>query len=140
MALRIDDISINTIIGNGSSVSGDIQINGFVRVDGNINGNLKTDGNVIIGDNAKIRGNIEAKSVIIGGIVLGNIHADESVKLLSSSVVRGDILSHRVKIEDKAIFHGHCISIKNDEVYQAEKNNYLESKAIKEKVALSWVI
>ena len=102
-----------------------------------LNGNLKTDGNVIIGDNAKIRGNIEAKSVIIGGIILGNIHADESVKLLSSSVVLGDILSHRVQIEDRAIFHGHCISIKNDEVYQSEKNNYLESKAIKEKVALS---
>jgi cytoskeletal protein CcmA (bactofilin family) len=57
--------------------------------------------------------------------------------LLSSSVVLGDILSHRVQIEDRAIFHGHCISIKNDEVYQSEKNNYLESKAIKEKVALS---
>ena len=58
MALRIDDISINTIIGNGSSILGDIQVNGFVRIDGNIDGNLKTDGNVIVGDNAKIRGNI----------------------------------------------------------------------------------
>ena len=50
MALRIDDISINTIIGHGSAISGDIKVNGFVRIDGDIDGNLETDGNVIIGE------------------------------------------------------------------------------------------
>ena len=47
MALKIDDISINTIIGSGSSISGDVHINGFIRIDGDIDGNLETDGNVI---------------------------------------------------------------------------------------------
>jgi len=32
MALRIDDISINTVIGNGSAISGNLRVNGFVRV------------------------------------------------------------------------------------------------------------
>ena len=58
MALKLDDISINTLLGNGSFISGDIKVNGFVRVDGDIDGNLETDGNIIIGENAKIRGNI----------------------------------------------------------------------------------
>lgn len=134
MALRIDDISINTIIGNGSAISGDIKVNGFVRVDGDIDGNLETDGNVIIGENARLRGNLKAKSVMIGGIVLGNVHAVENVKLLSNSTVLGDILSHKVQIEDSAVFHGHCISLKDDDAYNKATQEYLQSEAIKAKV------
>ena len=137
MALKIDDISINMIIGSGSSISGDVHINGFIRIDGDIDGNLETDGNVIIGENARIRGNLKAKSVIIGGIILGNVHAAENVKLLSNAVVIGDILSHKVQIEDKSTFHGHCISIRDSERYQTETDKYLQSKAIKEKVVLA---
>lgn len=136
MALKIDDISINTIIGSGSSISGDVHINGFIRIDGDIDGNLETDGNVIIGENARIHGNIDAKSVIIGGIILGNVQAAENVKLLTNAVVIGDIISHKVQIDDKSTFHGHCISIKNTERFETETNKYLQSKAIKEKVVL----
>ncbi|MCQ2591657.1 MAG: polymer-forming cytoskeletal protein [Treponema sp.] len=136
LSLRMDDISINTVIGNGSAITGDVRINGFIRVDGDIDGNLETDGNVIIGDNARIRGNLKAKAVIIGGIILGNVHTEESAKLLTTSVVIGDVISRKVQIEDKAIIHGHCISIKDKERYQKEADKYLQSKAIKDKVIL----
>lgn len=138
MALRaIDDISINSIIGSGSFITGNLKVNGFVRIDGDIDGNLETDGNVIIGDNARIRGNIHAKSAIIGGIILGDVIAAENVKLLTNSVVIGDILSHKVQIEDKATFHGHCISIKDEQNFSTESEKYLQSKAIKEKANLA---
>ena len=137
MALKVDDISINTIIGKGSSITGNLRINGFVRLDGDINGNLETDGNIIIGDGARIKGDVKAKAVIVGGIVVGNILAQESIKLLSDSAVLGDVISRKVQIEDNATFHGHCISIKDEEQFQKTSDAYLESKAIKEKVVLS---
>lgn len=135
MALRIDDISINTVIGNGSAISGNLRVNGFVRVDGDIDGNLETDGNVIVGEGARIRGNVKAKSIIIGGIILGNVQAPEGVKLLSQAIVVGDIISHKVTVEDMALIHGHCISIKDEEAYTEKTDEYLQSKAIKEKVS-----
>ena len=137
MALKVDDISINTIIGKGSSITGNLKINGFVRLDGDIDGNLETDGNIIIGDSARIKGDVRAKAVIVGGIVVGNILAQESVKLLSNSAVLGDVISRKVQVEDKATFHGHCISIKDEEQFQKISDSYLQSKAIKEKVVLS---
>jgi len=136
MALRIDDISINTIIGNGSAISGNLKINGFVRIDGDIDGNLETDGNVIIGENARIRGNLNAKSVIVGGIIIGDIFANESVKLLEKATVIGDILTHKVQIEDNAIFHGSCISIRDEERYKQVSSEFLQSKAIKVKASI----
>lgn len=133
MALRFDDISINTIIGDGSGVVGDVRVNGFVRVDGDIDGNLQTDGNVIIGDRARIRGNITANSVTVGGIVLGSIFAKTNVKLLTTSAVVGDILAHHVIIEENVIFHGHCISISDEERFAAESDKYLQEQAIVQK-------
>lgn len=136
MALKVDDISINTIIGNGTKIVGDLNINGFVRIDGDIDGNLETEGNVIIGDKARIRGNLKAKSAIIGGIVLGDIISVEGIKILSSAAVVGDIISKKVQIDDKATVHGHCISIRDDDLFKAESEKYLQSKAIKERVII----
>ena len=136
MALRIDDISINTILGQGSAITGNIKINGFVRIDGDIDGNLETDGNIIIGENARIRGNVKAKSVIVGGIVLGNIEASQSIKVLATSAVLGDIVSHKVQVEQNAIIHGHFISIKDEQKFLKISDEYLQALAIKQKVSL----
>ena len=136
MALRIDDISINTIIGKGSAISGDLKVNGFIRIDGDIDGNLETDGNVIVGENARIRGDLTAKSVIIGGIIKGNIKANESVKILADAAVIGDVISRKVQVDGSALIHGHCISIKDEAEYGKISGEYLQSRAIKEKVRL----
>lgn len=136
MALRFDDISINTLIGNGSFVRGDLKVNGFIRIDGDIAGNLETDGAVIISEKARILGNVTAKSIIVGGIIIGDITAKEGIKLLSSSAVIGNMMSRRVQMEDKVIFHGHCISIENEENYEKSSESFLQAKAIREKAVL----
>lgn len=136
MALRTDDISINTIIGKGSAISGNMKVNGFIRIDGDIDGSLETDGNVIVGENARIRGDLTAKSVIIGGIIKGNIKANESVKILADAAVIGDVISRKVQVDGSALIHGHCISIKDEAEYGKISGEYLQSRAIKEKVSL----
>ena len=133
MALRADNFSINTLIGNGSFVRGDLNVNGSVSIDGDLDGNLKTDAAVIVSVNARIKGNIDAASAVIGGIVLGDITAPESVKLLSSSAVIGNIITQRVQMEDKVIFHGPCISISDKEKCTEHANKFLENKAILDK-------
>lgn len=134
MALHFDDISINTILGEGSFVKGDLHINGFTRIDGDIDGNLDTDGRVIIGAGSKIRGDIDALSATIGGIVLGNITVKESVDLQENSIVIGDIVARHVQIADKVIFHGHCISISEEEAFAVASEKFLQGKAIASKV------
>ena len=134
MAIFNEDISINSIIGKGSSIKGNLKINGFIRVDGDLDGDLETSGNVIIGENARIRGDIIAKSVsVIGGIVYGNIIAPESVKLLSTSVVIGDIQTHKLQSDEKVILHGHCISLLEQNPYENAVLDWQNKKAIQEK-------
>lgn len=134
MPFITDDISINTLIGTGSSVSGDIRVNGFIRIDGDIDGNIETTSSVIIGDKARIRGNITASSAVIGGIVLGDITAPAGITLLSSSAVVGDVTTKKLQVEDKVVLHGHCISLNKDETYADAVKQFLEEKTFKSRV------
>lgn len=133
MAFLTDDISINTIIGAGSAVSGDVRANGFIRVDGDIDGNLDSTGNIIIGNKARINGNINALSTVVGGIVIGDIFAPNGIKLLSSSAVIGNIFTKNLEIEENVIFHGHCIALRNEEEFAEETKLFSEELSIKSK-------
>ena len=70
--MAIDNISINTVIGAGSSISGDIRVNGRLRVDGDVDGNLETNSNIHVGEASRIHGNIVASSAVIEGVVIGD--------------------------------------------------------------------
>ena len=138
MALFTDDVSINSILGPGSFIKGDIKINGFTRIDGDLDGNLETTGNVIIGNNARIRGNITAKSItVIGGIIQGNINAPESVQLLSDSAVIGDIQTKRFKAEEDVFLLGHCIALSDETAFEEAQERWQDAKAIASKALMS---
>ena len=134
MAFTTDDISINTLIGAGSFISGDVKINGFIRIDGDIDGNIETVSNVIIGDKARIRGNINASSIIVGGVVTGDITAPKGIKLLSGAVVIGDIITKNIQIENEVVFNGHCISLSNQEEYETASKKFIDERAIRSRI------
>ena len=64
-------------------ITGNVTVSGFLRIDGDIDGNVQTQGRVIIGEEARIRGNIRAASVSVGGVVQGDIIAPDYVVILS---------------------------------------------------------
>mgnify|MGYP000943463371 CR=1 FL=1 len=134
MNFRTDDISINTFIGYGSAISGDLHGNGFVRIDGDVDGNFETSGSVIIGEKARIQGNVIAKVAIIGGIVLGDVTACDGVQLLATSTVIGDIATRHLQIEDKVIMHGHCISLEDKTSFDEKSAAYVEAKSVRSRV------
>lgn len=133
MASFTDDISFNTMVGPGAFITGDLKLEGFTRVDGDIYGNLETTGKLIIGENARVRGSLTAKSVIVIGIVEGDILAPEGVHLFSSAVVLGDVISRKVKADENVVIEGYCISIENPEEFEEAKKRWLDMRAISNK-------
>jgi cytoskeletal protein CcmA (bactofilin family) len=101
-----------------------------VRVDGDIDGNLETTGKIIIGEKARVHGNVTARSAIIGGLVVGDILAPERIQLFSTSTVIGDIVTRRVEIAEQVAFHGHCISLRKGEEFDAACADWSTKKTI----------
>ncbi len=133
MAFAIEDVTINTIIGAGSAVAGDIRINGVIRVDGDVNGDIETTSNIIIGDKARIRGNIKAASAIVGGIVIGDVTAPKGIHLLSTCAIIGNVTTKSLQIDEDVVLNGHCISLSDEETYEKSLQDFLIERSIKSK-------
>ena len=137
MAILTDDVSINTLVGAGTRVSGDLNIAGLVRVDGDIDGNLETTGRVIIGEKARIRGNVTAKAAVIGGIIEGDVYAPDEIQILATSSVYGDVITKKISVAENSFIHGMCIAIKDTEQFMTYTEDWKNQKAILAKAAFS---
>lgn len=101
------------VIGENSYFSGNFNINGSLRIDGRFEGkSLKAD-QLYIGTDGKIRTNIEAVSVIVEGLIIGNINASNRVLLMPTAKVFGDIRTPELIIQNGVLLEGKCI-IAND--------------------------
>ena len=99
----------NGIVGIGKSivVKGELSGNEDLRVEGRVEGKIDLNQNLLtVGESAKVKAQISAKTVVIIGEVLGNVTAVETVSIHEKGVVDGDISSPRVAIAEGAHFRG----------------------------------
>ena len=97
-----------TIISRGVKIEGKITSSGNIRIDGEIQGDIFSESNVTIGEVAKVKGQINANVITIGGKVSGIVRAKEKLILDSKSNLKGDIFTKNLVIEEGAKFDGKC--------------------------------
>jgi cytoskeletal protein CcmA (bactofilin family) len=100
--------SIHSIIGEGTRLSGDFEVKGLLRIDGDFIGTIRTNGKVLVSKHGRADCTIDGNIIVIGGIVKGTIIAHNSVEILSSGVVIGTIVAPRLIIHENVLFHGTC--------------------------------
>ncbi|MBD3233042.1 MAG: polymer-forming cytoskeletal protein [candidate division Zixibacteria bacterium] len=100
--------SLNTIIGKGSTISGNLDVQGSLRVDGTIKGEVKCSDLLTVGSTGLIEGEVMVRELMLGGRVTGNIKADDKIELKNKSVVDGDIKTKSLLVEPGAKFNGNC--------------------------------
>ncbi len=98
--------SIDTVIGSSVRLKGALSSDGDIGLDGTLTGDVKSGGHVTIGVNGRITGNIDAVSVQVAGRVKGNIVAADSVALMETAQLHGDIDTSRLEIASGAVFSG----------------------------------
>lgn len=103
-----DSYLVNSFVGENTKFHGDILSSGLLRVDGDFAGAITTDGKVIIGMTGRAESIIKARTVVIGGVVKGNIYATEKIVILSSGMVLGNLYAPRLVVEEGVIIHGSC--------------------------------
>lgn len=95
-------------IDQGVALEGTLQINGTFRVDGKVKGSIVSDQTLVLGDNAKVEGQIEGNRVVISGRFDGIIFAKGRVEIQPKGVVTGEIHSPCLVIDPGGIFDGRC--------------------------------
>ena len=119
-----NDPKLETFIGSNSSLKGNIRTQGTLRIDGTCEGEIEADW-IIVGETGRLTGNAQAKCIIVGGCIDGNLKAEETVEIKSKGQVNGDISTAKLLVHDGGILNGKT-SMLNGEVvkmleFQREK-------------------
>ncbi len=101
-------ISANTIIGAGTTITGDMASNGDIRIDGVLKGNLKAKAKILIGPDGAVEGDIEGLQADVLGKVTGKIKVKELLHLRGKASLQGDIYAGKLQIEPTVTFNGQC--------------------------------
>lgn len=97
-----------SLIGTGTTITGDIVSNGDVRIDGILKGNIRGTARILIGQDGVVEGDIEGQHADIMGRVEGRISVKELLNLRSNAIIKGDIRAGKLQIEPTVVFNGQC--------------------------------
>lgn len=106
---------ISTTLGKETNFSGILKFRESLKIDGKFEGEIESPGFLYIENGAVVKANIKVGSVVIGGVVRGNIEASERLEMLTTGRVFGNIRTKKLNIADGVVFEGKCEMIKNSE-------------------------
>ena len=122
---------INTLIGSGISIKGDIFYQGVVHLEASVEGSLVSDKNqeskLYINKSSTIKGYVDASNVAIDGTVNGNVYAYELLQLGSNAFVKGNIYYKSIEMDVGAKIDGMLVVCESKEELDLRKID-IESK------------
>src|SRR4249920_1323356 len=95
-------------IDQGVSVEGTLTVTGTFRIDGHMKGNIISEQTVILGESAKVEGQIEGNRVVIAGRFDGVIFAKGRVEIQPKGVVTGEVHAPCMVVAPRRISDGRC--------------------------------
>jgi cytoskeletal protein CcmA (bactofilin family) len=118
------------MIGAGTVITGDIQSNGDIRVDGTLKGSVSTTGKVVLGKEGVIEGDVVCNDADISGVIKAKISVSQLLSLKSTAKLNGDIITNKLSIEPGASFTGSCsMGAVIKDIKHAEKQEKKEKTA-----------
>jgi len=96
-------------ISEGTSIDGEVNSAGDIRIDGKVKGTLRSKAKVVIGSSGEVDGDVDCHSADVHGQVTGKLKVKDILYLKSTSRIKGDINTQKLVIESGAVFDGNCV-------------------------------
>lgn len=87
-----------SIVAKDMTIVGDLETEGLIRIEGRVRGTVRAGSQVLIGQGAQLEGDLHTKEAVVGGEVIGSIHATERVELQPTAAVTGNIITPRIAV------------------------------------------
>ena len=104
---------IDSLIGTGTTLSGDIVFTGGLRIDGTVIGNVHASNGeastLVISEQARVTGETRVSHLVINGEVEGTVHASDYLELQPKARVKGDVYYLRLEMHVGARVEGRLI-------------------------------
>jgi cytoskeletal protein CcmA (bactofilin family) len=104
---------IDTLIGAGTTITGDVSFAGGLRIDGEIHGNVHTAGDqsatLVISEHARIEGEVVVSHLVINGTVHGPVVCSGFLELQAKARVTGDVQYNSIEMHLGAVVEGRMV-------------------------------
>jgi cytoskeletal protein CcmA (bactofilin family) len=105
MRRRTDHTSLS-IIAKDLTVTGDLQTEGVVKIEGKVKGVIRANTQALVAPGALVQGDIHTAEAVIGGRVEGNVHATDRVEVQTTAEVQGDVFTRRIVVLEGGSVNG----------------------------------
>ena len=121
---------IDSLIGEGTVVEGNVVFSGGLRIDGEVRGNVVAADDqpttLVLSERARVEGEIRVSHAVVNGTVVGPVFAGEYVELQPKCNVTGDVHYKTLEIQLGAVVEGRLV---HEDSAQAQKIVPLKSGA-----------
>jgi len=100
---------VSAYLGKQTFFQGKMTFEGVFRLDGRFEGEIFDSGTLIVGETASIKGKIGVNTIVINGVVEGEIYAKTRVEIHPMGKVYGSLSTPTLTINEGGIFEGRCI-------------------------------
>lgn len=95
-----------TILAAGLKVTGDLETDGVIKIEGTVEGTVRAQGQVLVARGGVVHGDIHTRGAVIGGRVLGSLVADERVEVQAGALIEGDLSTPRLIVQEGGDVNG----------------------------------
>lgn len=117
----------DTLICKQTKITGDINFNGVLYIDGHVKGNISAEevenSLLTIGVNGFVEGEVKVPHIMILGRVKGDVHALEHVELMADSRVEGDVYYKLIEMSMGAEVNGQMLHTVEKQKLLSHKKN-----------------
>lgn len=119
---------IATVFNKNTEFYGDLSFKKSLQINGRFEGEITSGNFLVIGEEAFVKANIKADTVIIKGTVHGNVEAVNRLEIHTGGKLYGNIRTKKLMISDGVVFEGKCEMIKPHEKKPKKAEEQSEEK------------
>ena len=98
---------VNTI-DEHTSIKGNIQAGGDIRIDGKLDGDLICKAKLIIGERGSVTGDVDCQNAMIEGTFQGTIIVRDLLTLKDTARVKGNVRASKMAVGSGCLIDGQC--------------------------------
>lgn len=98
--------NLKSALSSGTIIEGKFKFDSPVRIDGTLIGEVQASSLLIVGGDASVEAKVKVGSLVVLGVVKGNVEAEELIEVKRGGVLEGDVKCARFAIEEGGWFQG----------------------------------
>lgn len=103
---------IDTLIGSGTELHGDVRFNDGLHIDGVVKGNVIAMGEnsmLTMSEKGRIEGEVRVHNIVLNGVVMGDVHAAHHIELAPAARVTGNVYYNLIEMAMGAEVNGNLV-------------------------------